>query len=273
MNVQNQVFLLLCHSVSAEVIGEYKKILRATESLGDAYLLYNMKKDEMPPELNKYKHYTFSQNSLSTFKYPMLGHSFIRGHEHFPLLQFFHDNSEIDYYWIIEYDVRFSGNWRKFFEFFSNINKDFISCHICSYNDEPFWGSWSLSHPEKSIPNNNKLRSFNPIYRISKQALSFLHQAMQDGWCGHFEVLIPTLLYNNGFQIMDFGGVGRFVSPDMMNKFYTSSPPNKHGLLIEGTMRFRPLFFAYGGQKNKLYHPVKPEYRPQDLYHKLFIIS
>jgi hypothetical protein len=188
----------------------------------------------------------------------MIGPSFFPGHVGFPLLQFFRDNADFDYYWVIEYDVRFSGNWRFFFEFFKDRRHDFLTCHIRNYVDEPDWPWWSLDHPRKSIPLSERLRSFNPIYRLSKAALSFLHESLSDRWCGHNEVVWPTLLQHNGFKIMDIGGKGRFVPPRMEENFYTESESSSNGALKHGTMRYRPSFWKVGQEKNKLYHPVKP---------------
>jgi hypothetical protein len=115
-----------------------------------------------------------------------------------------------------------------------------------------------LDHPQKSIALGERLRCFNPIFRFSNAALSFLHQSLLDGWCGHNEVLFPTLLYHNGFAIADIGGKGRFRPSDLRENFYTESEANSIGLLDTGTMRYRPAFVTVGREKNKLYHPVKP---------------
>src|SRR6185369_1900116 len=85
-----------------------------------------------------------------------------------------------------------------------------------------------------------------------------LHQSLSDGWCGHNEVLWPTLLHHNGFTIMDIGGKGRFTPSSMKDNFYTESESNGAGSLNSGTMRFTPFFWRVGPEKDKLYHPVKP---------------
>jgi hypothetical protein len=90
------------------------------------------------------------------------------------------------------------------------------------------------------------VKSFNPIYRISHSALSFIHKSLLNQWCGHHEVLLPTLLYHNHYSMMDFGGRGQFIPSGFKNKFYTSD-----------TLRWRPVFEKAGDKKNKLYHPVK----------------
>ena len=83
----------------------------------------------------------------------------------------------------------------------------------------------------------NRIRSFNPIYRISGKALAHIHRALSEKWIGHHEVLLPTLLYHQGFRLLDFGGEGEFVADGGENLFYTSDRSNLSGSLGTGTMR------------------------------------
>jgi len=258
MDKSKQVFLFLSHSASAHVVREYENIQRAIAGMGNSFFLYHARCNEAPPGLPWNELYLFSNESLSKLNYPMIGPALVPGHVGFPSLQFFRDHPGFDHYWVIEYDVRFSGDWHFLFNCFKERQQDFLTCHIRRHADEPDWPWWSLHHPRKSIPLSERLRSFNPIYRLSKASLSFLHQCLSDGWCGHNEVLWPTLLHHNGFTIMDIGGKGRFTPASMKDNFYTESESNSDGLLDCGTMRYRPSFPRVGEEKNKLYHPVKP---------------
>jgi hypothetical protein len=258
INNSNQVLLFLSHCASTRTVNEYSRIHSAIEGMGDMFFLYHANSDEIPLQLKEHGVYTFSDKSLSALDYPRIGTSLIPGHAHFPLLQFFRDNPGYAHYWIIEYDVRFSGDWRLFFSHFQDTNKDFLTCHIRCHKDEPNWRYWALQHPRQTIPVADRLRSFNTVYRLSKSALAFLDQSMKDGWCGHHEVLLPTLLYRNGFSIMDIGGNGSFTPKTMENMFYVDSGSDSRGTLAKGTMRFRPCFWKAGIKRNKLYHPVKP---------------
>jgi hypothetical protein len=257
-NRSNQVFLFLSHSVSAKIVREYEKIREAIAGIGSSVFLYHNRCNEAPPGLSRYELYLFSNESLSKLNYPTIGPSFFPGHVGFTLLQFFRDNPDFDHYWLIEYDVRFSGDWHSFFDSFKDTKQGFLTCHTRDHADEPDWPWWSLHHPRKSIPLSERLRCFNPICRLSNASLSFLHQSLSDGWCGHNEVLWPTLLHHNGFTITDIGGKGRFTPPGMEDNFYTESESKSDGALHCGTMRYRPSFWRVGQEKNKLYHPVKP---------------
>lgn len=247
MNSKRQAFLFLSHLSTDTIIKEFENIRRSTEHLGKAFFLYDATEKSIPDKINKLSPYLYSNESLSQLRYPTTGKDILPGHAHFPLFQFFRDNPDYDYYWVIEYDVRFSGEWRLFFDSFLKTDADFLTCHIRTYADERNWPWWELNHPRESIPLNERLASFNPIYRISNAALSFLHSAFKSGWRGHYEVALPTLLHHNGLTIRDISGKDKYTAPDINNKFYSSE-----------TMRFRPAFWRYGREKNKLYHPVKP---------------
>lgn len=259
ISTNKQAFLLLCNHTTDTVIETYKEIYEASKKCGDAFILYHLKGEKLPDKIKKLKHFTFTDSILTQLNYLPIGFSLIPGNNHFPLLQFYLDTHPIyDYYWCIEEDVRFNGDWKYFFDFFSSITKDFISCHIRTFSEEPQWHWWStLAHPNTFIPFEERIRSFNPIYRISKAALGFIHQALLEHWCGHHEVLLPTLLNQTGFEIMDFGGEGKFVLPGFENKFYINNTVNKYGNLLDGSMRWRPVFKFLGSEENKLYHPVK----------------
>lgn len=247
MNNAKQAFLFLSHLSSPTVIKEFENIRLSTQNMGDAFFLYDAAGNIIPEKIKKLSPYYYSRECLSSLGYPTIGQNIIPGHAHFPVFRFFLDKPHYDYYWAIEYDVKFSGQWRYFFESFLGIDADFLSCHIHPYQDEPGWPWWELNHPRESIPLPERICSFNPIYRISNSALSFLHQTFISGWRGHHEVALPTLLHHNQFTIRDISGSSKFTVPDMDNKFYT-----------RGTMRYRPAFWLYGSEKNKLYHPVKP---------------
>ncbi len=242
------IFLFMCHTFEKETAQEYQKILRATKGIGETCVLFHFRGNKLPSKLEKSKRYSFTDESLSHLKYSMFRKSITDGNCHFALLQFFLDNPEYDFYWLIEYDVRFSGDWRQFFNYFDRSKADLLSCYIRNYADTPNWPWWGLKHPTKEIPLQERYASFEPIYRLSNRSLKLLDLLLRDGWRGHQEVVIPTLLYHYGFRLRDFGGEGKFVKPRDENRFY----------LYNSTLRWRPLIKRVGKNDHKLYHPVKP---------------
>jgi hypothetical protein len=133
---------------------------------------------------------------------------------------------------LIEYDVRFSGKWDMFFDTFDDFDQDLITCNICEYKEELDWYWWKLDFPKKIIPLEQRLRSFNPIFRISHEALVFIQKSYLNGWSGHQEVILPTLFHHNGFKIIDLGCEGKFVLENMINKFYILDKPFRYRLIF-----------------------------------------
>lgn len=258
MSSSRNIFLFLTDKESDAVCSAYDELRAAVSRIGTARLLFHKKERTLSPKLAAREAFVFTNECLMELNYIPIARSIIPGSNHFPVLKFYLKHPGADYYWFVEDDVRFNGQWADFFHFFEAYDHDFISCHLRYYKEEPGWFWWkTLHHPDRNIPLNDRIRSFNPIYRISGRALSFIHQALTDFWIGHHEVLLPTLLHQHGYSIMDFGGEGNFVLSSQENRFYTSGIPDHDGNLVNGTMRYRPVWTSIGQEINKLYHPIK----------------
>lgn len=264
MNIQKKLkkqAVLLCTDKDSPLINiQYNALKKATIEYADVFIVFHAKETCIPSFIHNTDHYLFSNSVLTELGYSPIGGSLLPGNNHFQLLKFYRENPEYEYYWVIEDDVRFSGDWELFFNSFLTIPSDFITCCIRHWVEEPGWFWWKLEHHFKEVPLEKRLRSFNPIYRISNLALQFINMVLLDGWCGHHEVLLPTLLKYGGYQVADFGGDSKYVLPGFENKFYISSKPNSRGILSDGTMKFRPIFNIIGSEPDKIYHPVKDFY-------------
>jgi len=181
------------------------------------------------------------------------------GHTDLIALHFFRKNPEYAYYWFIEYDVRFSGEWCTFFTAFQDSDADLLSTSIRRASNDPNWMHWPSLHPPEGVgplATNELLCSFMPIYRVSHRALQLIDQAYRDGWTGHCEAVWPTVLHRSGYRLEDIGGDGEFVRPGNINRFYTNTPSDRE--LAPGSLVFRPVRWMTGSGRNRLWHPVKP---------------
>lgn len=244
-NKKNVAFLFATHKLTIPIIDQYYRLEVATKNLGDLYLLIEDGDSENIP--NNISFYSFSVDTLNELKYEPIADTIIPGSNHFPVLLFHKDHPEYDYYWNIEYDVYFNGDWHCLFSAYEFINTDFITSHIAYYSDLPSWMWWSsMQLTTLSIPQADFVRSFNPIYRISNRALKRLNEVLKEQNAGHHEVLIPTVLHNTGYTI---GDLGYFYSPGIDDNDANCS------------MRFRPVHdrmeIERKGIDNLLYHPVK----------------
>ncbi|ABA89533.2 hypothetical protein Pcar_2294 [Syntrophotalea carbinolica DSM 2380] len=254
-----QVFLFLTHLTDRQSNAELSRIKKAVPEGSEVFMLFHCHGHKQPSFTGNI--HKFTDRDLEEIGFPMLSETIVPGSGHFPVMAFRRQYPEYAFYWVIEYDVRFRGNWEKFFTYYQASQADLLTCHIRNYHEEPDWCWWKLRHPDKEIPLQQRYRSFNPIYRISANALDFIDRMHREQWTGHYEELVPTLLFHNGYQLQDIGGTGSFVKKGDRNRFYIDSPESRRGRLKKGTMRFRPSFTRPGWRWNKLYHPVK---RPAD---------
>ncbi|MFD2167329.1 hypothetical protein ACFSJY_13835 [Thalassotalea euphylliae] len=245
-----------------QVIENLHKIKSEIPEGYDFFFLY----DETPRKVKKRKlpegitAVPFNQQRWVEYKTPDKYHqTFIPGNEETMFLMFFDEYSLYKHYWFIEYDVHFSGNWRLFFDAFQDSDADLLSTTLVAYDEFPEWGIWkSLTPPSNvTVVNEHKVRGFFPFARFSNRALSLLKTTLSEGWSGHPEALVATVMLHHGLTIEDIGGDGQFVQPDNKNRFYTNNRFDED--LGPGTFKFRPKYRDVGDIPNMLWHPVKDE--------------
>lgn len=257
----NQAILFLTDKTDKATQGAYLNLKEQSSKLANIFCLYHNKGKALPPEIAYLKPIAFNTSILKNLGFKGIYNKIVPGSNHFPLFQFYNENPTYKYYWFIEDDVRFNGNWDNFFSYFSkhDIASDLLTSHVRDYNEEPDWHWWEAINNSSGIrlPNKYRIRSFNPIFRISNQALAYLQKAFLSGWSGHHEITLPTLLNYKGFKINDFGGSGKYVLDGLQNKFYQSALPDSFGELKTGSMRFRPAIDIKEINNEFLYHPIK----------------
>jgi len=239
----------------------YNDMKREAPESHDVFLLYHQARKKISKSIAFHNPLLFDNAVLTSIGFKGINNKLVPGSNHFPLFQFYDSNPNYTYYWYVEDDVRFNGPWGIFFESFSknNIDADFLSCHIRRYQEEPNWHWWeSLKHSSgERIPLNSRIRSFNPIFRISNRAIAYLKAAYRSGWSGHHEVSIASLLIAAGFSVYDLGSEGDFILPKPSRKYYQSALPDINGDLKNGSVRFRPFVGPNEMQEELLYHPIK----------------
>jgi hypothetical protein len=253
--------LFFTHRFDAVPLERWDKLVREAGSCGTCYV-QTQARDNPPPSLGP-NTYLFDFEALLA-QYPgIVRRSFLTNCQ-IPTLNFFREHEAYDYAWVVEYDACFSGHWSALFRAFDGDPSDLLCCHLRTFGDEPDWAWWrSLHppHPDAAIPDDGLVRGFMPVYRLSRRAAAYLDARMKEGWRGHFEGLVPTLLRCGGFALRDIGGDGPFTPPGFRNRFYTSFDwaRGAQSLFHFGTFRYRPTWARCGRRRNTLYHPVKPD--------------
>lgn len=165
---------------------------------------------------------------------------------------------EYDRFWVCEYDVRFSGSWSVPIEHFASSEADLLTTTLCRRPAVPGWNKWDgLEPPRGTLAPEEMVRGFLPFYRVSRRGLDAVTAGYRQGWKGHFECSVPTILLAEGLELEDLGGSGEFVSDGNRERFYTNTPGN--GGLSPGTFVFRPVRETPGDRPDTLWHPVKPK--------------
>jgi hypothetical protein len=182
--------------------------------------------------------------------------NFVPGSIELPVMYYFHNRPGYQHYWVVEYDVRFSGSWRRLFTAFADSDADLLATTLTRYAAIPDWYHWGgLDLGGLPVSEDDYLRAFLPLYRISNRALARLDGDYRRGVAGHFECLGPTLLHHAGLNLEDIGGDGEFVRPENRNRFYRNTPTAD--TLAPGSFVFRPVMDRAGKQRDTLWHPVK----------------
>lgn len=246
--------IFLTHKCNEEIVRQIRKLQDEANLFGDIFVCYQSDKCVLDKSINV-NTFPFSLEELNELNYNSWGHTLMNGNSHLILLYFFKKKNDYDFYWMIEYDVRFNGHWATFFSYFADKLTDFVSAHIGTYADEPKWTHW-YDMKSSDIPLNNKTlrKSFDPIFRVSKKAVLALQKRCELGDTGHFEVLMPTVFKYNNLGILDFGGEGRYSVKDMFYKEYLSGDYAEKTF----THRFRPTYMENEMIiPNMIYHPIK----------------
>lgn len=248
--------LFVTHIFNEEIERQINKLNTETVEFASLYVVYQADKVKLDLPSNVKRH-AFTTSKLNRLGYRSWGCTIMDGNFHFILLDFYRQHPEYDYYWLIEYDVRFNGNWKTFFSFFQDKVEDFISAHIETKDENPDWMRWHEIEL-KNIPLNNAimLKSFNPICRFSNRAFALLHSRCLLGDRGHNELLMPTLFRYFKLKIADFGGIGQYTYSDQPNLFYVYD--TEDGAADKCTHRCFPQHHESMMKcPNMIYHPIK----------------
>jgi hypothetical protein len=182
----------------------------------------------------------------------------VPGSAHFPLLDFSLDE-DYAYYWIVEYDVEYRGDWRDFFTLCHASDADLLAAHVHRHHEWPDWFWWKSLKPPfwrrmLGLPRQRQwCKAFFPISRFSAAAIQTIRSAHRNGWQGHYEALVPTALHCHGLAVRDFNHItASYLGKDQDE----NADPD-----IQSTLRWRPEItpteFTQRGTGSLLFHPVK----------------
>jgi hypothetical protein len=215
----------------------------------------------VPPLLAGVPHHVVRTPELRTPDYPGKSNGegwnlWAGGHTDLILMHYYRANPHHARYWLVEYDVRLTGCWRRFFETYEDDSSDLLAPGVIPREADPEWYNWPSLHGPAELPESEQLRAFMPIYRASAAAMRAVDAAYRAGQCGHCEATWASLVHAAGLTVTDLGGNGPFT-PERYRGLYYSATPIAVGL-APGTLVFKPALYRTGRKRDMLWHPVKP---------------
>lgn len=267
--------LFMAHYLNSSILKEFYKLKECRRPGFDVKFFYDNSRGDF--QRSKFKdeqdYALFTAESIQQ-RYTLVPYwgdrrALIYGNLIFPMLSFALDNS-YQYIWRIEFDVRFSGKWIDFFKVFESSEADLLGTTIYRFSSCPAWCWWETMEKDGApIPKDKLIKGFFPVMRLSKRACDILDQAYHNGWKGHWEGCVGTILNYFNCKIEDIGGDGEFVNQKNRNRFYQNTPQNV--FLYPGTFVWRlpKHWMAHSlSIPGHLYHPVVP--RPW--FYKLYLM-
>lgn len=160
------------------------------------------------------------------------------------LLQEFLESEE-EHFWLMDERVHFGGGIEEFEASFNRNDADFLATALRRFSDEPGWHWWkSLKAPDGEDSSTHGLAALLALVRFSRKAATAILQGLDDGWSGHSEAVIPTLVNRAGLRIEDIGGAGSFTPAGQIGRWYDDRTWHWKG----------PVSFVPG----KIHFPVDP---------------
>lgn len=177
----------------------------------------------------------------------MNGYGLVPGNCHVPTLSFSRRYPH-DYYWFVEYDVRYTGAWTEVFALGRASEADLIAAFVEAPFHDPTWDHWDsiwLPHPKRA-------RSFNPIRRVSHRLLRAVASLLARDYWAHNEALLASTCRHEGWEMQDLNALSRARRG---TPIYTPAPNAD----APSTLNYRPVqSTVWQAQRHRLYHPVKP---------------
>jgi hypothetical protein len=162
------------------------------------------------------------------------------------------------HYWAIEYDVRYTGDWRDLFADLGAGEVDLYGTSIQRRAENPGWWHWrDFSTGRDRVRKAGQVKMFTPLLRLSNVGFAAIRGAYRRGWAGHYEALWPTAVEQAGLVIEDIGGFGSFTPPARRGCYYSANPADR--FLRPGSFTFRPSMLEADIPDGPplLWHPVK----------------
>ena len=155
------VVVFLAHRFDQEIERRFLKLKQECSATSDI-VLFAESGTAVPENLRPFAHY-FDFSTVRRTAKSVVGDSVVPGNAHLRALDYFRRFSQYRYYWFIEYDVVYTGDWGAFITSFAEDTSDLIAAHVRAIADESDW-HWreSLSAGAEPLPDDRFMIAFLP---------------------------------------------------------------------------------------------------------------
>lgn len=225
INVKNKYLVLyVAHFVNHFSLTQYYKL---KNELPEGYDLVWWLDDTCTSKLQTIKFIKFIKFPHSSIHPDHIDECWINPMKYMEVL-YKEDNwfNSYDYYWIVEYDVYFSGNWKYFFNTVDKYKEDLVGSAFTMYKNDNIPHSYKDNSIFEYNNLHKRIKSYISIYRISNKALKFLSDYgdinfndINDVRNYLYEIYVPTILYNNGYSILSLNSEKIIIKDERYNEF------------------------------------------------------
>jgi hypothetical protein len=181
--MNDTVILFCCHFVSPEIEREFSRLKQCCGKDFDVVLSYDCSGDPERMSIGDYYGHLFTLDHIRNMGYSLPENEGLWQHIEYPMIDYHLQHPQYDFYWRIEYDVRFGGDWSVFFRSFLDNKADLLGTYIRTYQDDPHWYWWNAINFK--VDQDCLRAMFFPVVRFSKRSLDFLDLKYRAGALGY----------------------------------------------------------------------------------------
>lgn len=246
------VIVFLAHVFDEEIERRFFKLRQECSELCDVVVLAEQG-STIPPNVAPFTRF-FDFSALKQMAKSVIGSGIVPGNCHLRSIDYYRRFPNYRFYWFIEYDVVYTGNWAALISSLAEDQSDLLAAHVRTLADDPDW-FWkeSLKTEPDNLRRDEWIFAFLPVHRISARGLEAVAEKVRDGWTGHFEALVPSSLAHCGLRISDIGGSGAWTPKDRIHRHYVDWRKGLHHG-YGGSLQYRPSI-RLRLIRNRLYHP------------------
>jgi hypothetical protein len=150
-------------------------------------------------------------------------------------------STDAEHLWLIDEKVFFEDGLDEFRSNFDLCPADLLATEVRTHSEDAHWHWWkSLRAPDGENPLTHGVAALLPLMRLSRAAVEVILRGIDEGWTGHPEAMLPTLVNRAGLVIEDVGGIGQFTPPDRIGRWYDERTWHWKGpvTFVEGMLHY-----------------------------------